>query len=195
MKDDTSQDEKAKELSVIAANILPIDIVGREEIAATLVSIFCQITPPEYETSFHLITLDSRGGGISRKPGNIVLNWRRLFTSIPNIVLTGVGAVALPWLWPFAVLAIWNEVWGQSKIELSQRHGIAIAAMWENRSNKQRIGKSEALTHINDKLTEYGYPEMVEKEFCKIIADLEEMQCIETDGDEIWLREWVKRAY
>jgi len=123
------------------------------------------------------------------------LNWRRLFSAIPNIVLTGVGASAVPWLWPFAALVIWNEVWSQSKIELFPRHGIVISAMWKNRNEKQRIQKREALDNINEELNEYGHSKMTDKEFDKIIADLKRMQCIEIDGEEIWLREWVKSTY
>jgi hypothetical protein len=90
---------------------------------------------------------------------------------------------------------IWNEVWSRSKLDLSPRHGIAILTMWKNRNEKQRIKKGEALDHINQELTEYGHPKMAEKEFYKVITDLQRMQCIEVDGEEIWLREWVKSTY
>jgi hypothetical protein len=40
---------------------------------------FARITEPEIP--IELITLHG-GGGVSRKPGNIILNWRRLLTSV-----------------------------------------------------------------------------------------------------------------
>ena len=67
--------------------------------------------------------------------------------------------------------------------------------MWKNRNEKQRIEKREALDHINEEMTEYGNPKMDEKEFDKIVADLKKMQCIEIDGEEIWLKKWVKSTY
>ena len=197
MKDIERLQAKEEELRQLVFNALPEDVSEREKIASLAIASFCELTPPEIDTTMHWISLKSNGwgGGSSHKPGNIFLNWRRLFKSVPNIVLTGVGAVAVPILWPFVALVIWNEIWSQSKIDISFRHGLTIFAMWKNKDESQRIKKEKAFECVNSQLLGYKYPNMTLVEFDNIINDLKAMECIEIDGDEIWLREWVKSTY
>ena len=68
-----------------------------------LVAAFCHVRPPEIpevERRIDYIRVfdGGRKGGVSIKPGNVTLNWRKLIGSMPGIALTGAGAATSPWL-------------------------------------------------------------------------------------------------
>lgn len=45
---------------------------------------FVEVAEPSYSYDMQLITLSSKGGGTSRKPGYILLSWRRMFDVGPD---------------------------------------------------------------------------------------------------------------
>lgn len=51
------------------------------------------------------------GGGSSIKPGNIILNWRKLLIDGAESVLTIMGAASIPWMIPLAGIVVWNSVY------------------------------------------------------------------------------------
>lgn len=194
-----NQTWKHKEIEDIAKTVI-VEIQHRDKLVSPILDYFCQITEPKFpeiEKRFDYINIGSEGfgGGESIKPGNIILNWRRLFESVPNIVLAGAGGISSPWLIPLAALVIWNEVWKQSKITISNRHAVVLWSSWEDRNDQFRIERHAALKATNKRLREYGWDEMSEAEFHAILDDLEKIECIEVSIKDIWLREWVKKSY
>ena len=120
------ENSKYEQIRAKVDELFPDELNGKDKAVEKLIESFCKIKEPEHEAvepRFDLVVARFNNFGldsaISVKPGNIVLNWRRLFTSIPNITLTGAGAIAQPLLWPFAALVIWNEIWSHLKIDLS----------------------------------------------------------------------------
>ena len=168
--------------------------INNDYIAKNVVDSMCDIILPNAPHIMELIILDSKSA-ISVKPGNILLNWRKLFDNIPDVVLTGAGVEAAPWLWPFAGLAIWNKVWSQIKIDLSEYHAVSMYAMWKNKNNKNCIDLSTARRKTNEILKLNNKNILKKREFYDILQDLTRMKCIEIDKGEVWLREWVIKKY
>ncbi|MCU8818496.1 MULTISPECIES: hypothetical protein [Klebsiella pneumoniae complex] len=143
------------------------------------------------------ITVNSSGrrGGKSRKLGNFVLNWRRLFNDLPDLVLTAAGVAAEPKLVFFEALSIWNKIWCHSTIELTPEHATVLYALWQGRDESNKIKRDDALAKSGIKFNFYGMQELEAMSFDDIINDLIKMRCIEVNDNIIWLRERVRGKY
>ena len=190
-EDTPTADKYAKKIVELSTTEIPYS----EDLAQSVVCSFCDITEPEEWLTIERITLDreGRGGGTSRKPGNIVLNWRKLFRTVPSIALAGAGAASLPWLFPLAALHIWCEVRAQSEVELSPQHAITMKAMWENHDGRRRISEADALQATNRQLLEFEFNSLNKRNFAELVDDLVRIGCIKLDEGSIWLREWTRR--
>ncbi len=136
---------------------------------------------------------DSGTGAVSIKPGNIRLNWRKLFEKIPELVLTGAGVTQV-WLIPFAALYLWNLVWSLSKIEITPAQAMTMYALWSDGRPSRRFPETEALEIVNAFRTKDGHNTLTSSEFALVVNDLVALDCIELEDGEIWLREWVQKS-
>ncbi|EIY3427312.1 hypothetical protein MMS71_004510 [Salmonella enterica subsp. enterica serovar Derby] len=169
-----------------------------DKAAISLVDSFCRLTPPEKEKFvMEYITVNSSGrrGRKSRKLGNFVLNWRKLFNDLPDLVLTAAGVAAEPKLVFFAALSIWNKIWCHSSIELTPEHATVLYALWQGRDEYNKIKRDDAFAKSGIQFNFYGMQELVDISFDDIIDDLIKMRCIEVNDNIIWLREWVSGVY
>jgi hypothetical protein len=199
MKLEERAKEKRKELTDIVKDVIQnYDIQNKEKIASEIIDHFLNITPPEMELRMEILTLKQGGvgGGSSTKPGNIWLNWRKLLVEGSESILTFIGAVAVPWLIPFAGLVVWNKIWSMLTIEITERHSVVIWTMWLNRDSENCIEGQLILDLVNKELSKYNRPQMNQQELDMLLKDLEKMKCIEkTEENKWWLREWVKVVY
>jgi len=207
MKLNKRAEEKKQEVFEIAKNTIAPHFSNPEKLSTKIIDHFCRITPPEIDdtpitkidTTLHIflnIQPGGLGGARSSKPGNILLNWRKLLIDASESILTIVGAVTVPWLIPLAGLVVWNKVWSLSSIEIDERHAAVIWTMWKNRDEENCIKNDKVLGLVNNELSKYNRPMMNEKELKDILKDLEEMECVESmEEDKWWLREWVKTTY
>jgi hypothetical protein len=193
--DNEAMERKRSELIGEVAKLLdPRDA----KVAERVVDHFCRMSPPmDPPMLMHMITLDrgGRGGGQSRKPGNLALNWKRLRGESADLVLTAAGVIAVPWLIPFAALSIWNKFWTHATIELTKEQGASLCAMWHRCDNEHHIARSAALAETNQLFQVFEWPPLSEEAFTNILRDLEHLQCIEVTDQKIWLREWVQTTY
>lgn len=189
-----NQKEKKDEIISIVHELF----TDNDKVAIYLVDSFCRLTPPEKEKFVvEYITVNSSGrrGGKSRKLGNFVLNWRRLFNDLPDLVLTAAGVAAEPKLVFFAALSIWNKIWCHSTIELTPEHATVLYALWQGRDESNKIKRDDALAKSGIKFNFYGMQELVAMSFDDIINDLIKMRCIEVNDNITWLRERVRGTY
>ena len=199
MKLEKRAEEKKQEIFKIVENTIASHFSNPEQLSM-IIDHFCEITSPKIEIYTHHIILDikteSPSSARSFKPGNILLNWRKLLKDSPDSILTIVGAVAVPWLIPLAGLVVWNNVWSLLSIKIDERHAAVIGAMWKNSDEENCIRNDKVLDLVNKDLSEYNRPIMNEKELKGILKNLEEMKCIEgTEENKWWLRESVKTTY
>lgn len=194
----TSDDElrqKREELLAEARALLDQQDSG---FAEHLVDAFCQLSPPLWKMpDMQLVTLHSGGlrGGETRKLGNLQFNWRRLVGESPDMILTLIGTLAVPALFPLAALSLWNKYVIHSSVTLSREQATALFAMWTRRDRKNRISRSDALNAVNDLVAVFKLPSVDADEFSITLNDLVHLKCIEIDADVVWLREWVSTKY
>jgi uncharacterized protein YlbG (UPF0298 family) len=209
--DEKKAEEKRKELTYIVNGILQnYNIQNKEEISSIIIDHFVDdITPPETEHFVDDITpsetkLLSRlvigpigiGEGKSIKPGNILLNWRKLLVGVSETILTVTGAVAMPWLIPFAGLVVLDTILSLSTIEITERHAAVIWTIWSNRDLKNCVEGKAILKLVNKELKKYNLPKMNQKELDTILEELKKLKCIKEIEENKWcLREKVKVSY
>ena len=171
-------------------------------IDATL-SAFASVTPPqEPEVTIGLITISSLYSAPkaqSRKPGNVLLNWRKLIDIVPDVTLAGLGAATLPvapaWSAVLAGLYIWNKVWRGSTEEFSDAEAIVILALWKCRNTSNKISEAEGFTRTNELRASYSLSPQSQAQFSAAIDRLIAIECITLEDGIIWLREWVRVKY
>jgi hypothetical protein len=170
-----------------------------ESLRAVLES-FSQVTPPASSVmTTELVTISSLYSSPtarSRKPGNILLNWRKLVDIVPDVSLAGLGAATLPiapaWSAILAGLYIWNKIWRGSVEEFSDAEAIAILALWKNRNSEKRISEEDGFDRTNALRTTYSLPPLTLVQFRSVVDRLVQIDCIEIEGGVIWLREWIR---
>lgn len=167
-----------------------------------ILNIFAQVTPPEEpRLVIGLITVASFHSATARsqKPGNILLNWRKLIDIVPDIALAGVGAATLPinpvWTLPLAALYVWNKVWRGATEEFSNAEATTILALWKSRNAQNRISEAEGFRKTNQLRTAVELPPLSQLEFSQCIDHLVKLDCIELEDGIIWLREWIRVKY
>jgi hypothetical protein len=186
-----------------AAALGPLGRMLSERERRRLVDAFASVTPPqEPEVTIGLITISSlydAPKASSRKPGNVLLNWRKLLDIVPDVSLAGLGAATLPVAPQVAValagLYIWNKVWRGAVEEFSDVEAVTILALWEHRNEKNKISEQEGFAKTNEVRIRYALPPLTESQYASAINRLTSLQCIELDDGVIWLREWVRKKY
>jgi hypothetical protein len=198
MRLDEDARKKYEELVQIVNSTISSHTSQSEQISRKIVSNFSSITPPEIQSGFELSILEQGGigGGRNIKPGNILLNWKRLLIDSADIALTISGSISIPWLVPLAGLVVWNKIWSLLNIEIDERHAVVLWTMWQNKDDENKIERKEILKQTNKTLRKHNRREMNKAELKLILDDLERMQCIErSNHDKLRLREWIKTRY
>jgi hypothetical protein len=172
---------------------LPQGISKDPKFLAEVIDRFAKIEEPPITLRMIVLHKDWEEGAESRKPGNILLNWRSLFDSTQNLAFAGAGAATDRWLIPFAALLAWKEVRKLTHIRIEARHAVALEVMWANRNSDNRVQKARALELLNKKLAEYKKDQAQDPEFEQILDALKALRCIEIESETIWLREWMRR--
>jgi hypothetical protein len=172
--------------------------VGSAEMKSRILDSFCALTPPINPPALMtLVTIQSagKGGGVSRKLGNLRLNWKKLFSELSDVILTTVGANDHPYLIPLAALSLWNKLWAHSHIKLTKELASTLFVMWQKCDTSHEISKKKAYAEANDLFRTFGWPSITLIDFDDYIKSLIDMQCVEMKGNQLWLREWVKVTY
>jgi hypothetical protein len=187
-----------EELSSEVAARLGDQVGNPQEFVSLVLDSFAQFTSPsiEGEVSTNVEYIkgpDPTAGGITFKPGNIRLNWRKLFEKAPELVLTGAGVTQV-WLVPFAALYLWNLVWSLAKIEITPAQAMTMHALWNAGERAKPFAESEALKIVNAFCQTCGSAPLSASDFAKVVNDLVALDCIELTEGTIWLREWVKKT-
>jgi len=168
------------------------------QVACQIIDNMIYIIPPEEEPirfQFITITEGGKGRGRSIKPGNIILNMRKLFTAVAASGLAISASIAVPWTTPFAAIVIWDAVWSNLKAELSEREAAIIWTMWLNCDENNCLPHAGLLEMVNFKFTTYGRLMINQQELDDSLEILRRMGCIKrskSDASLWWLCEWVK---
>jgi hypothetical protein len=194
--DHEALDRKRRWLESVSQHSVPaLDATAAERFVAA----FAQLTAPESEgPRIEYITINSTFSptASSRKPGNILLSWRKLVDIVPDVTLAGVGAATAPvWALPLAGLYIWNKLWRGSEEQFSDVEAITILALWKSRNGEDRVSEEDGFFHTNKLRVASGQSEVTRAEYSRAITRLIKVQCIEVEKGVIWLREWIRVKY
>jgi hypothetical protein len=196
--DNAAQAAKQTELDALLKAFVDARAPHSTENIESLIGSFITLSPPlDPPLEIGLIVMSDlgQGGARSRKPGNITLNWRRLFQLIPDATIAGAGAATTTWLIPFAALYIWMKLWKAATIDIEERDAFVLYSLWLNRNERKRIAEDEAFSMTKSLAEKHDLPEMTRKNFARAIDRLLSLGCIEMDEGVIWLREWVRVTY
>lgn len=197
--DHDAQAIKEKELETLLNEFIESRAAAHSgEHAKKLIGSFVTLSPPlDPPLMMELIVMSrlGQGGGTSRKPGNVTLNWRRLFELVPDATIAGASATEARWIIPFAALYIWMKLWKVATINIEEEDAFVLYSLWLHRNEKKRIVEEEAFSRTKLLGEKHGLPAMTRKKFDQAISKLLSLECIEMDEGVIWLREWVRIKY
>jgi len=166
-----------------------------EAFSRRLIDNFVNLTPPEKRTTFlglFTIRRGKLGGGESVKPGNLLLDMRKLFTKTASSVLTVTGAIALPWAIPLAALVVWDAFWSTLKVEVSEREAAVLWTMWLKRDDDNCVSNQGLLAEVNQELARDGRTPITAKDLTVTLNNLHRLGTIEpakSKANTWWLRE------
>ena len=171
-----------------------------------VIAAFAQLTPPELEDD-DFPRIDARAGlviiggpdltlGVSRKPGNLVLNWRKLAEIVPDVAIAAAAALSgPPWLGFAVALYIWNRVWRGTEESLSETEASVMYALWKYRGEGNRIAEDLGFAKANAVRQGFGLAPLTKSAYARAIDALLRIECIAMLGGVIHLKESVRIDY
>lgn len=199
------QDNVTQQLKTAIMNNLPDFLIDGDSDVSLIYnnlvkSRFISISPPlEKPPMMQFLTMDplqNYKDGSSIKPGNILLNIRKLIEAIPEFVSIGTGMVCEnPVITICGALSLWLKLRDIATINISKEQAFVIVALWRNCNSKHKISLDDGFTATNNLFNEYGEPEITSLKYNMIIDSLVKIECIELTEEIIWLREWISKNY
>ena len=197
------EEAKRRELIRVAAKALAAvpesSVTGPpESVAEEIVDLVCAITPPPpAEVLTHLITVGvgGRRGGASTKLGNVLLSPRKLLTMVGKTTLGVTGLLAKPWIAPFVVLVLWDDLYSRLKVEISEREANVVWTLWINRDAESYVSKAALLSLVNSERRLLDRAALSQQELDDALAILKKMKCITESRnrpDSWFICEWVQ---
>ncbi len=199
------QDNVTQQLkTAIMENLSDVLINGNNDVSLIYNNLvrsrFISISPPlEEPPMMQLLTLDSLQNykdGRSIKPGNILLNIRKLIEAIPEVISIGTGMVCDNLIVTICgALSLWIKLRDIATINISKEQAFVIVALWRNCSSNHKIPLNDGFIATNDLFKQYGELEITSLKYNIIINSLVKIECIELTKEIIWLREWISKKY
>ena len=158
--------------------------------------------PEEMPHTTQLIIINSSSkfqNGESIKPGNIMLNIKKLIDSLPDLTIACVAvSTEIPILKVCAFLNIWKMLRNIISIKITKDEAMTIIALWESCNKDRKITTSNGFDSVNAFLKNLSMNKYTMDKYIDILNKLKEIGSIELskdDKDTLWLREWVSKKY
>lgn len=161
---------------------------------------FVSVIPPlEEPPKMQLLTMDSLRNykeGSSIKPGNIMLNIRKLVEAIPEVISIGSAMACDNLVFTISgAFSLWLKLKDIATFSISKEQAFVIVALWKKCNDNHKITLDDGFIATNNLLEQYGEPVITSIKYNKIIDSLAKVKCIEIIEDTIWLREWISQKY
>ena len=133
------------------------------------------------KAAFKMVTLapGGIGGGRLRSARNLLLNWGAVVgvgTSVAQVVANASGP---PWLLVLSVLPVAQQFFPALNRQLSERHAAVLWTLWHHGAATNRVRDVSLRRLVNKSLSEYGCSLMPAPELKRVLADLEQLRCVE----------------
>jgi len=174
---------------------------AKEQTAKELLDSCIHITPPEEkELLLEMVTMhpSGRGGGRSTKAGNITLNVRKLFEAVSSGVFTVVSVTQMPWAIPFAFVLLWNSLWRNLEVPLSEHEAVVLWVMWQVKNREKIVNTDDIKPALDKHAKKYERDSLSNKDISFAIEKLKQIGCIKEskEGKKLWwLCEWISPSY
>lgn len=133
--------------------------------------------------AFRTVIISLGDGGKSFKLGNLWLDLRKLLTVISTSTLSFVGAVAVPWTTPLAVLLVLDALRETMTKNITEKQASVLYTLWSRGGQAHSIGFDKMLVLVNEDRSCHGYAAITPGELRDAIATLQHIGCIEQSGD------------
>ncbi|MBK1875206.1 hypothetical protein FE848_18500 [Marinobacter sp. 1-3A] len=160
-----------------------------------------RVSPPQKEEVFiHMVIMapSGRGGGRSSKAGNIKLNIRVLFEAVSGGVFTVISAAQAPWAIPFAAILLWNSIWKNMQVSLTEAEAVTLWAMWQVKDSNKNVKAEDIKPAVDSHAQKYERQTLSEADIKHALQNLKEIGCIKpakSVSNTWWLCEWVSPSY
>lgn len=198
-------EEKRREIIsvIIRTNIsLEKKQIDSEEILQSLQnSDVLLLTAPQQEMPMmEFLTVNSLNNynkGTSIKPGNIILNIRKLIISLPELItnISDFFSKDSPVYKVYVVLNILKKIKHITTIEITEDQSLAVLALWRNYNQHQRIKLEEGFERCRTLYKSINKPTYTFEQYLKVIDDLEKIGSLHLNDDGILLCELVNIKY
>lgn len=171
----------------------PVDL----EFASRVVRVLIEVPHTQSHPQGHFRAMElqpgGRGGTTSIKPGNIVINFGKLFDTITSGVLILAGAS--PWVAVLGALVVCKNLYSSSKLDITEDDASVVWALWLKSDDERTLPKSEVLGVVSVQRSKYERMPLSASEVNDSIARLIKMRCVaesRTRPDRWELRESVR---
>lgn len=205
MRDDIARRAKHQELLRAARD--GADRVGgtaridAEGVAAAFAEITApeigdDFTAPDIRTGLVVIGISDIPQATSRKPGNLILDWRKLTDVVPDVAMAAAAAITgPPWVGFIVALYIWTRFWRDAEVPLGEAEASVLYALWKHRGGENRIAEETGYAKANGVRQAFGLDPLTRSAYARAIDALLRIECIAIVGGVIQLRESVRIRY
>lgn len=198
---DTAEAKRHEIQGLMAQALEGMPTEEARQLAAAAAGYFADIKAPKWEPPpMEMVTMHSggRGGAVTTKPGNIVLNLGKLVRAIAAGALTIAGTMATPWTLLVGGLVTWDSLYSCLKLEINETQACVLWSLWQIRDDRHTVAKAEVFEAIQRERGAVDAPPLSQHEIDYALEELVKMRCIRQsskDPERWWLREWVRVKY
>lgn len=201
---DLLEEKRCEIISVIIRTNISLEKkqIDSEEILQSLQnSDVLLLTAPQQEMPMmEFLTVNSLNNynkGTSIKPGNIILNIRKLIISLPELItnISDFFSKDSPVYKVYVVLNILKKIKHITTIEITEDQSLAVLALWRNYNQHQRIKLEEGFERCRTLYKSINKPTYTFEQYLKVIDDLEKIGSLHLNDDGILLCELVNIKY
>lgn len=151
-----------------------------------------RVTPPEVSrVSLDMVTMapSGRGGGRSSKAGNVKLNIRALFECASSGVFTVVSATQVTWALPFAAILLWNSIWRNMQVRISEIEAVTLWVMWQVKTQDLTVIEGDIRPAVDVHAKKYERQTLSDADIKYALRNLSKIGCIKPSktGSDKWL--------
>jgi len=187
---------KRQEIETIARQAATIS-GGGLKMAGAVVDAFVDLTlPSRTDAENDLIDGFRAEPPEARKPGTIVLSWRKLTDVVTDIVIAAAEANTQHlWVVVFVGLTIWSKLQATATESLTADEATAMLALWKYRRTTDEIREDDGFTKTNAVRAELGLPALAREKFGDVLACLLQLGCVDLKDGVIRLHDAIRLPY
>lgn len=186
---------KRQEIETIARQAATIS-GGGFKMAGAVVDAFVDLTLPSRVDAENDLDGFAADAEAPRKPGTIMLSWRKLTDVVTDIVIAAAEANTQHlWIVVFVGLTIWSKLQASAAERLTADEATVMLALWKYRRLSDEIGDDDGFIKTNAVRAELGMPALTRDKYGAVLACLLQLGCLDVKDGVIRLRDALRLPY